>query len=91
QNADTSVVMPMRRQDQVTIISVTSPTPGKKPLDNKFGVNLMPQTASHDDGASVKPAPAAPAASRMPVVEEDYTLEEFLAELRPKDNWMDDL
>jgi len=75
QNADTSVVMPLRRKDQATIITITSPTPGKKPLDNKFGINLMPQTASHDDGASVKPAPVAPAASRMPIVEEDYTLE----------------
>ncbi|WP_339069814.1 DUF2875 family protein [Pseudomonas idahonensis] len=91
QNADTSVVMPLRRKDQATLITITSPTPGQKPVGNKFGIHLMPQTASSDDGASVKPAPAAPAASRMPVVEEDYTLEEFLAELRPKDNWMDDL
>ncbi|WP_416757317.1 type VI lipase adapter Tla3 domain-containing protein [Pseudomonas sp. BNK-6] len=91
QNADTSVVMPLRRKDQATLITITSPTPGQKPVGNKFGINLMPQTASSDDGASVNPAPAAPAASRMPVVEEDYTLEEFLAELRPKDNWMDDL
>ncbi|MBP5105704.1 type VI lipase adapter Tla3 domain-containing protein [Pseudomonas protegens] len=90
-NADTSVVMPLRRKDQATLITITSPTPGQKPVGNKFGIHLMPQTASSDDGASVKPAPAAPAASRMPVVEEDYTLEEFLAELRPKDNWMDDL
>ncbi|WP_284452509.1 type VI lipase adapter Tla3 domain-containing protein [Pseudomonas protegens] len=89
-NADTSVVMPLRRKDQATLITITSPTPGQKPVGNKFGINLMPQTASSDDGASVNPAPAAPAASRMPVVEEDYTLEEFLAELRPN-NWMDDL
>ncbi|WP_306108852.1 type VI lipase adapter Tla3 domain-containing protein [Pseudomonas sp. Fl5BN2] len=89
-NADTSVVMPMRRQDQATIIAVTSPTPGQKPVgSHHFGVTLMPQTASSEDNTPVKPAPAA--ASRMPVVEEDYTLEEFLAELRPKDNWMDDL
>ncbi|WP_323808876.1 type VI lipase adapter Tla3 domain-containing protein [Pseudomonas protegens] len=91
QNADTSVVMPLRRKDQATLITITSPTPGQKPVGNKFGINLMPQTASHDDGASVNPAPAAPGASRMPIVKEDYTLEEFLAELRPKDNWMDDL
>ncbi|WP_336314619.1 type VI lipase adapter Tla3 domain-containing protein [Pseudomonas sp. BLCC-B112] len=91
QNADTSVVMPLRRKDQATLITITSPTPGQKPVGNKFGINLMPQTASSDDGASVNPAPVAPAASRRPVVEEDYTLEEFLAELRPKDNWMDDL
>ncbi|WP_115658628.1 DUF2875 family protein [Pseudomonas sp. PH1b] len=91
QNADTSVVMPLRRKDQTTFITITSPTPGQKPVGNKFGINLMPQTASSDDGASVKPATVAPAASRMPVMEGDYTLEEFLAELKPKDNWMDDL
>ncbi|MEN5095203.1 DUF2875 family protein [Pseudomonas protegens] len=91
QNADTSVVMPLRRKDQATFITITSPTPGQKPVGNKFGINLMPQTASSDDGASAKPATAAPAVSRMSVVEEDYALEEFLAELRPKDNWMDDL
>ncbi|WP_337994630.1 type VI lipase adapter Tla3 domain-containing protein [Pseudomonas idahonensis] len=90
-NADTSVVVPMRRQDQATIIAITSPTPGKKTANQYFGVRLIPQTASSDDGAPVNPAPVAPAASRMPIVEEDYTLEEFLAELRPKDNWMDDL
>ncbi len=91
QNADTSVVMPLRRKDQATFITITSPTPGQKPVGNKFGINLMPQTASSDDGAAVEPVTAAPAASRMSVVEEDYALEEFLAELRPKDNWMDDL
>ncbi|MBP5132910.1 DUF2875 family protein, partial [Pseudomonas protegens] len=91
QNADTSVLMPLRRKDQATIITITSPTPGKKPLDNRFGINLMPQTASNDRGAAVTPETAAPAASRMPIVEEDYTLEEFLAELQPKKNGMDDL
>ncbi|MGC5698756.1 DUF2875 family protein [Pseudomonas sp. NFXW11] len=41
QNADSSVVIPLRRQDQATIISVTSPTPGKKPVGGQpFGVNL---------------------------------------------------
>jgi hypothetical protein len=43
QNADTSVVIPLRRQDQATIISVTSPTPGKKPLGSQhFEVRLQP-------------------------------------------------
>jgi len=46
-NADTSVVMPMRRQDQATIIAVTSPTPGKKPVGNEhFSVTLKPSTTS---------------------------------------------
>jgi len=47
-NADTSVVMPMRRQDQATIIAVTSPTPGKKPVGNEqFSVTLMPSTSPY--------------------------------------------
>jgi len=42
-NADTSVVMPMRRQDQATIIGVTSATPGKKPANsNHFGKHTGP-------------------------------------------------
>lgn len=43
QNADTSVVIPLRRKDQATIISVTSPTPGKKPLGGQhFEARLRP-------------------------------------------------
>jgi len=48
-NADTSVVMPMRRDDQATIFTITSATPGRPPKDNVFGVNLLPQTASSDE------------------------------------------
>lgn len=51
QNADTSVVMPMRQKDQATIITVSSPTPGEKPVGHKFGINLMPQTASSDEAS----------------------------------------
>jgi len=91
-NADTSVVMPMRRQDQATIITVTSPTPGKKPAGtDHFGVKLMPQTASTDDSPVITPTAAPPTASRRPVMQEDHTLAEFLAEQKPKHNWMDDL
>ncbi|MBP5134120.1 type VI lipase adapter Tla3 domain-containing protein, partial [Pseudomonas protegens] len=90
QNADTSVVMPLRRKDQATIITITSPTPGKKPLDNRFGVNLMPQTASTD---TKQPAPASkPAAPSLANFEnDDYAIEEFVASLKPKGDWMDDL
>ncbi|NBF13498.1 DUF2875 domain-containing protein [Pseudomonas sp. Fl4BN1] len=90
QNADTSVVMPLRRKDQATIIAVTSPTPGKKPLDNRFGVNLMPQTASTD---TKQPAPASkPTAPSLAKFEnDDYAIEEFVASLKPKGDWMDDL
>uniref|UniRef100_UPI0018ED573C DUF2875 family protein n=1 Tax=Dyella sp. ASV21 TaxID=2795114 RepID=UPI0018ED573C len=46
--ADTSVVVPLRRADQATVITLTSATPGKKPRDSPFGVNLLPQTASSE-------------------------------------------
>lgn len=56
-NADTSVVMPMRRPEQATIIAVTSPTPGRKPSGNDhFGVNLMPQTARTEKPPAVPSA-----------------------------------
>ncbi|WP_276525144.1 type VI lipase adapter Tla3 domain-containing protein [Pseudomonas chlororaphis] len=93
-NADTSVVMPMRRQDQATIISITSATPGKKPASNPFGINLMPQTASSDDPApKIQPVhePMVSPTPRPPVVQTDYALEEFLADLKPNSNWMDEL
>lgn len=47
-NADTSVVVPLRRKDQATLITVSSPTPGNRPRFNPFGVKLMPQTSSSD-------------------------------------------
>lgn len=89
-NADTSVVMPLRRQDQATIITITSPTPGKKPISNPFGINLMPQTASSDDPVpEVKPVESP--IPKPPVAQVDYTLEQFLVDLKPKSNWMDEL
>ncbi|WP_306108732.1 MULTISPECIES: DUF2875 family protein [unclassified Pseudomonas] len=92
QNADTSVVIPLRRQDQATIITITSPTPGKKPVGNKFGVSLMPQTASSNE---VPPAPETtsprPAPSLAKFENGDYAIEEFVASLKPKVDWMDDL
>ncbi|MGE7955386.1 type VI lipase adapter Tla3 domain-containing protein [Pseudomonas sp. NPDC089530] len=93
-NADTSVVMPMRRQDQATIISITSATPGKKPVSNPFGVTLMPQTASSDEPApkmQPKGQPAESSDAKPPLVQRDYALEEFLADMKPNDNWMDEL
>lgn len=88
-NADTSVVVPMRRQDQATIIAVTSPTPGKKPSGNDhFGVTLMPQTASAEEAPDMSSAPPVP---KVSVVQQDHALEEFLADQKPKTNWMDDL
>jgi hypothetical protein len=47
-NADTSVVVPLRRADQATLITLTSATPGKKPTSSPFGVSLLPQTASSE-------------------------------------------
>ena len=45
-NADSSVVMPLRRADRATLIPITSPTPGQKPDFNPFGIRLMPQHSS---------------------------------------------
>ena len=90
-NADTSVVMPMRRQDQATIIPITSATPGKKPVGNPFGINLMPQTASSDETPEIKPEPVRQVPAIRPLAEVDYTLEEFLAEQNKNRNWMDEL
>ena len=52
-NSDTSMVMPMRRGDQVTLIAITSATPGKKPTSDPFGVNLMAQTASSETPSAI--------------------------------------
>lgn len=48
-NADTSVVVPLRRADRATLITLTSTTPGKKPTSDPFGVKLLPQTASSEE------------------------------------------
>ena len=52
-NSDTSMVMPMRRGDQVTLSAITSATPGKKPTSDPFGVNLMAQTASSETPSAI--------------------------------------
>ncbi|MBG5751860.1 DUF2875 family protein, partial [Pseudomonas aeruginosa] len=91
-NGDSSMVMPLRRKDQATLIGISSPTPGKKPAHDPFGVDLLPQTAS-GDGPAPSAAPAAPAsrlATRLPPGE-DYALEEFLSSLKPGTDWLDDL
>ena len=83
--------MPMRRQDQATIITVTSTTPGKKPVGNSpFGVTLMPQTASSD----TPEPPVTPRAQALPPFSqptEDYALEEFLLSLKDSDDLLDGL
>lgn len=91
-NADSSVVMPLRRPDQATLIAISSATPGKKPSGNPFGAQLMPQTASSDTPVDVPPPPVvqtAPAAVQPG--EDDHVLEDFLAELPRKGDWMDEL
>ena len=94
-NADTSVVMPMRRQDQATIITVTSATPGKKPVGNSpFGVTLMPQTASSDTPEPPVAAAVTPRAQAIRPIShptEDYALEEFLLSLKDSDDLLDGL
>jgi len=49
---------------------------------------LMPQTASTEEAP---PAPPAPLAPKVSVVQQDHTLEEFLADLKPNSNWVDEL
>lgn len=86
-NADASVVMPLRRPDQATLITVSSPTPGKKPHRNPFGVTLMPQTASKQWPVTVPP-PAGPRKSAQPtrfidpeqVAKDKETLDRFIAD-----------
>ncbi|WP_321868425.1 type VI lipase adapter Tla3 domain-containing protein [Paraburkholderia tropica] len=51
-NADTSMVVPLRRSDQATLITLTPATPGKKPKNNPFGVALRPDFASSDTPSS---------------------------------------
>ena len=95
QNADTSVVMPMRRKDQATIIAISSPTPGKKPAGYKFGINLMPQTASSDEAEPAakvsEAAPRGPTRYERSLASGDYAIEEFLRTLPGRKDWMDDL
>ncbi|MFD4841159.1 DUF2875 family protein [Achromobacter sp. NPDC058515] len=45
-NADTSVVMPLRRDDRATVIAISSATPGRKPAGDPFGVKLRSQHSS---------------------------------------------
>ncbi|MDP9513233.1 T6SS immunity protein Tli4 family protein [Pseudomonas protegens] len=56
-------------------------------------IRLRPVSApGRDNNAGLPSPPNGP--QRMannPSVDDDYALEEFLAELKPKDNWMDDL
>lgn len=42
-NADSSMVVPLRRTDRATFIGISPPAPGKKPEDDPFGVQLRPQ------------------------------------------------
>jgi hypothetical protein len=85
----------MRQKDQATIIAISSPTPGKKPEGYKFGINLMPQTASSDEAKPAakasEVAPRGPTPYERSVASGDHAIEEFLRTLpRPKD-WRDDL
>lgn len=105
-NGDTSVVMPLRRQDQATYIVVTPDKPGEKPSVNPFGVDIAPPFASSDEPSEpmrklyeaeylagehrpVTP-PLSQSMARYPEGE-DYAIEEFLASLKPKGDWMDEL
>ena len=51
-NADTSAIVPLRRDDRVTVITISSPTPGQKPANDPFGVKLRPQTRTLSEAPS---------------------------------------
>ncbi|WP_306468847.1 T6SS immunity protein Tli4 family protein [Pseudomonas protegens] len=56
-------------------------------------IRLRPVSATgRDDHAGTPSPPKSPQQmANSPAVDDDYALGEFLAELKPKDNWMDDL
>jgi len=56
-------------------------------------IRLRPVSATgHDNNAGTPSPPKSPQQmANNPAVDDDYALGEFLAELKPKDNWMDDL
>ncbi|HCQ48486.1 MAG TPA: hypothetical protein DIW53_17695 [Achromobacter sp.] len=53
-NADTSAIVPLRRDDRVTVITISSPTPGQKPANDPFGVRLRPQTRTLSEAPSLE-------------------------------------
>ena len=87
-NADASVVMPLRRGDQATLMVVSSPTMGEEPYRNVFDVKLMPQTASNQWPAPPAPPAAQPQRTPMPtrfidpeqVAKDKQTLDRFIAD-----------
>lgn len=91
--ADTSVVMPLRRADQATVIAVTSATPGQTPTRHPFGVRLMAQTATSEPPSVIiqeqRAAESRALEARRPVARvidpdrvarDKQTLDAFLAE-----------
>ena len=87
-NADASVVMPLRRGDQATLMVVSSPTMGERPYRNVFDVKLMPQTASNQWPVPPAPPAAQPQRTPMPtrfidpeqVAKDKETLDRFIAD-----------
>ncbi len=56
-------------------------------------IRLRPVSASgrNDNAGPPSPTTGPQRMANSPAVDDDYALGEFLAELKPKDNWMDDL
>jgi hypothetical protein len=94
-NADTSAIIPLRRQDRVTVITISSPTPGQKPVGDPFGVKLRPQTRTLTEApspefqtrfaqmseASLQHAPnPAPYIDPEKIAAEQRLLDQFIAE-----------
>ncbi|WP_286898918.1 type VI lipase adapter Tla3 domain-containing protein [Achromobacter sp. UBA2119] len=51
-NADSSMVVPLRRTDRATFIGISPPAPGKKPEYDPFDVKLRPQHTTVTDEPS---------------------------------------
>ncbi|KAF1052893.1 MAG: hypothetical protein GAK43_01698 [Stenotrophomonas maltophilia] len=105
-NGDTSVVMPLRRQDQATYIALTPDKPGEKPSIDPFGVDIAPAFSSSNEpsqpmrqlyeaeyqaGLHREAVPQPSPLGTQPVHGEDFAIEEFLSNLKPKADWMEDL
>ncbi|HHX1604477.1 TPA: type VI lipase adapter Tla3 domain-containing protein [Pseudomonas aeruginosa] len=100
-NGDTSVVMPLRRQDRATYIIVVTPDkPGEKPATNPFDVDIAPAFSSSNEPSEPmrklfeaewlagQHRPVAPAPPRA--VEEE-SLVDLLSSLNPEKDWWNDL
>nr|WP_328824841.1 DUF2875 family protein [Pseudomonas schmalbachii] len=99
-NGDTSVVMPLRRQERATYIVVTPDQPGHKATDNPFGVDIAPAFSSSDQpsepmqklfGTEWLAGQHLTAISPSATTIEEDGVSDLITNLSPTKNWWDDL